>query len=234
MLEVRDLDVRYGRVPALTGVSLDAAGGRITAIVGSNGAGKTALLRTIAGHVTPAGGIVRLAGEPLTGRPAHAIARSGVALVPEGRRLFAEMSVEENLLLGAYFVRDRERVEAGRARVFDLFPRLADRRRQVSGTLSGGEQQLLAIGRGLMSEPRVLMLDEPTLGVMPTVVDRIFDVLSELARAGITILLVEQNVERSLRLADHAYVLQTGRIAAEGSARTLLDSDLVRKAYLGL
>jgi branched-chain amino acid transport system ATP-binding protein len=234
MLEVADVAVAYGRVPALAGVSLDVAGGSITAIVGSNGAGKTTLLKTIIGHLKPSRGEIRLDGNPITGRPAHAVACMGIALVPEGRGLFADMTVQENLMLGAYAVRDRATVEASLAHVYALFPRLADRRRQISGTMSGGEQQLLSIARGLMSAPRLLMLDEPSLGVMPAFVNRIFEVLAELRDAGTTILLVEQNVERSLRAADHAYVLQAGRIAAAGKGSELLESDLVRRAYLGI
>jgi branched-chain amino acid transport system ATP-binding protein len=234
MLEVADVAVAYGRVPALAGISLDVTSGSITAIVGSNGAGKTTLLKTVIGHLKPSRGEIRLDGKPITGGPAHAVARMGLALVPEGRGLFADMTVEENLMLGAYAVRDRATVEGSLAHVYSLFPRLADRRRQISGTMSGGEQQLLSIARGLMSAPRLLMLDEPSLGVMPAFVNRIFEVLAELRDAGTTILLVEQNVERSLRAADHAYVLQAGRIVAAGAGSELLESDLVRRAYLGV
>jgi branched-chain amino acid transport system ATP-binding protein len=170
----------------------------------------------------------------VSGLPAFAIARMGIALVPEGRGLFAEMTVEENLMLGAYSVRDKAAIASARDRVYQLFPRLAERRKQTSGTMSGGEQQLLSIGRGLMSNPRLIILDEPSLGVMPAFVNRIFEVLSEIRARGTTVLLVEQNVERSLRLADHAYVLQTGRVVLEGRGADLLNSDMVRKAYLGL
>jgi branched-chain amino acid transport system ATP-binding protein len=234
MLEVDDIAVAYGRVPALAGVTLAVGHGTITSIVGANGAGKSTLLRTVIGHLRPSRGAIRLNGEPIAGGPAHAVVRRGIALVPEGRGLFADMTVEENLMLGAFSVRDREAVQAGLARVYALFPRLADRRRQVSGTMSGGEQQLLSIARGLMSGPRLLMLDEPSLGVMPAFVNRIFEVLAQLRAGGTTVLLVEQNVERSLGAADYAYVLQAGRIAAEGTGGDLLASDLVRRAYLGL
>lgn len=234
MLEVRDLTVSYGRVPALDGVSLWVAAGGITSIVGSNGAGKTTLLKTIVGHLSPERGSILVDGVSISGQPAHAIARDGIALVPEGRGLFADMSVEENLRLGAFAVRDRARLAASLDRVFELFPRLKERRWQISGTMSGGEQQLLAIGRGLMSAPKLLMLDEPSLGVMPAFVNRIFEVLEQLRASGTTILLVEQNVERSLRVADRAYVLQTGRIVVEGAGEDLLHSDMVRQAYLGL
>ncbi len=234
MLEVVDLEVSYGRAAALRGISLSVNPRSITSIVGSNGAGKTTLLKTIIGHLRAARGEIRFDGDVVSGLPAFAIARMGIALVPEGRGLFAEMTVEENLMLGAYSVRDKAAVAGARDRVYQLFPRLAERRKQTSGTMSGGEQQLLSIGRGLMSNPRLIILDEPSLGVMPAFVNRIFEVLSEIRARGTTVLLVEQNVERSLRLADHAYVLQTGRVVLEGRGADLLNSDMVRKAYLGL
>ena len=234
MLEVEGLHVWYGAVPALRGVSLKVEPRSITSIVGANGAGKTTLLRAIMGHLAPREGAVRLGGEVISGAPAHIVCRKGVALVPEGRGLFAQLSVYENLMLGAFAVKDRRRTRATLAEVYDLFPLLADRKRQVSGTLSGGEQQILSIARGLMSNPDLLMLDEPSLGVMPSFVNLIFDVLAEIRGRGTTVLLVEQNVERSLRIADYAYVLQTGRVALEGEARSLLEEELVRKAYLGL
>ncbi|MGH8722247.1 MAG: ABC transporter ATP-binding protein, partial [Burkholderiales bacterium] len=184
--------------------------------------------------LAPREGTVRLRGEVITGAPAHVVCRKGVALVPEGRKLFAKHTVHENLMLGAFAVRDKARVQKTLQWVLELFPILAERRDQVSGTMSGGEQQMVSIARGLMSSPDLLMLDEPSLGVMPSIVTRIFDVLGEIRARGTPILLVEQNVERSLRIADHAYVLQTGRIALQGKALDLLEEDLVRKAYLGL
>jgi len=234
MLEVSDLSVAYGAVRALQGVSIRVEPGSITSIVGANGAGKTTLLKTIMGHLAPLEGKVRLRGEVITGAPAHVVCRKGVALVPEGRRLFAQHTAHENLMLGAFAVRDRARVRESLQWVLKLFPILAERRDQVSGTMSGGEQQMVSIARGLMSSPDLLMLDEPSLGVMPSIVARIFDALGEIRTRGTSILLVEQNVERSLRVADHAYVLQTGRIALQGKGLDLLEEDLVRKAYLGL
>lgn len=233
MLELRDLTAGYGKVTALAGVSLKVEEGAITSIVGSNGAGKTTLLRCIAGHHKPSRGDILLDGADITASPAHEIARKRVALVPEGRGLFADMTVEENLMLGAFSEKDRGEVGARRDQVLELFPRLSDRMKQISGTMSGGEQQLLAIARGLMSGPRLIMLDEPSLGVMPSIVNRIFEVLDDLRKSGRTVLLIEQNVEKSLAIADYAYVLRTGEVAAEGTGPELFASDLVRKAYLG-
>jgi branched-chain amino acid transport system ATP-binding protein len=234
MLEVDRLDVSYGQVPALRGVTLRLEKGRIVAVAGANGAGKSTLLKTIVGHLRPKSGTVRLNGAVISGEPAYRIARMRVSLVPEGRGLFSDMTVEENLALGAYGVRDKAETARRRAWVYELFPRLAERARQVSGTLSGGEQQLLAIGRSLMAGPEILMLDEPSLGVMPSFVNRIFEVLAELRGLGITILLVEQNVDRALGLADYAYILQTGEVVLEGSGQDLLKNDMVRRAFLGM
>lgn len=234
MLEVDKIDVSYGEVPALRQVSLLVEKGTIVSIAGANGAGKSTLLKTIVGYLTPRSGAVRLNGETISGLPAYQIARKHIALVPEGRGLFSDMTVEENLALGAYSVADRSVVAKRRAWVYELFPRLSERSAQVSGTLSGGEQQLLAIGRGLMSGPEILMLDEPSLGVMPSFVDLIFEVLGEIRQSGTTILLVEQNVDRSLRMADYAYILQTGEVVLEGKGEELLENDMVRHAFLGL
>lgn len=234
MLEVDKIDVSYGEVPALRQVSLRVEKGTIVSIAGANGAGKSTLLKTIVGYLTPRSGSVRLNGETISGLPAYQIARKRIALVPEGRGLFSDMTVEENLALGAYSVPDRGVIAKRRAWVYELFPRLSERSAQVSGTLSGGEQQLLAIGRGLMSGPEILMLDEPSLGVMPSFVDRIFEVLGEIRKLGTTILLVEQNVDRSLRMADYAYILQTGEVVLEGEGEALLKNDMVRHAFLGL
>lgn len=234
MLNVRDLEVRYGAAVALHGISLELKEKAITSIVGSNGAGKSSLLRTIMGHQAPAKGSIAFAGEDIAGRQAHEVSELGIALVPEGRRLFTRLTVEENLRLGAFGTKDKKAVGQRLEGIFETFPLLLERRTQISGTLSGGEQQVLAIARGLMSKPKLLMLDEPSLGVMPAYVNLVFDVIQRLSSEGTTILLVEQNVERSLYVADHAYVLQTGRIVSEGSGTELLGSDLVRKAYLGL
>jgi len=234
MLEVRDLLVRYGAVPALHGVSLTVAERSITSIVGSNGAGKSSILRTIMGHEQAAEGEILYRNEKISGLPAHTISRKGISLVPEGRGLFTKLTVQENLMLGAFAVKNREAVEEGREWIYELFPILRERRTQISGTLSGGEQQILSIARGLMSRPGLLMLDEPSLGVMPSYIRLIFEVLQQIREQGTTILLVEQNVERSLHVADYAYVLQTGRIVLEGQGEQLLDAELIRKAYLGL
>jgi branched-chain amino acid transport system ATP-binding protein len=234
MLEVDRLDVFYGEAQALRDVSLRVDKGAIVSIAGANGAGKTTLLKTIVGHIRPRSGEVRLKGETISGEPAYRIARKHVSLVPEGRGLFSDMTVEENLMLGAYSVGDKAVIAERRSWVYELFPLLKERSGQVSGTLSGGEQQILAIGRGLMSGPEILMLDEPSLGVMPSFVNLIFEVLVEIRQAGTTILLVEQNVDRSLRLADYAYVFQTGEVVLEGKGEELVESDLVRHAFLGL
>jgi branched-chain amino acid transport system ATP-binding protein len=236
LLEVRDLRVAYATgVLALQGVSLRIGAGEMVALVGANGAGKSTLLKTIAGLVSPQAGAIWFAGKRADAVEAPDRVRLGIALVPEGRRLFARLTVAENLTLGsatnAHPVHRREMLE----RVFELFPRLSERARQRAGTLSGGEGQMLAIGRALMSRPRFLMLDEPSLGIMPRLVETIMDVLRRLhAREGLTMLLVEQNVPSALGLADRGYVLQTGRVVMEGSSATLLGSDLVRKAYLGI
>ncbi len=233
MLTIRDLHVCYGQVHALKGVDLDIEQGEIVTLIGANGAGKSTTLRTISGLLRPRQGEVRFQGQPLTGVPAHRIVYMGISQAPEGRRVFATLTVQENLNMGAYSRTDKAGIEESRARVFDLFPRLKERRHQIAGTLSGGEQQMLAIGRALMSRPKVLMLDEPSLGLAPLLVRAIFDTVREINRQGVTILLVEQNARAALRLAHRAYVLETGRVALSGTASELLQSERVRKAYLG-
>jgi len=236
LLEVRDAHVSYGTgVRALQGVSLHARAGEAIALVGANGAGKTTLLKTIAGILTPVSGEIWFDGRRIDAVDAPDRVGLGIALVPEGRRLFSRLTVAENLRLGTFRDRDPARRQALLERVFELFPVLSERAKQRAGTLSGGEGQMLSIARALMSRPRFLMLDEPSLGIMPLVVDSIMDVLQRLHREeGLTTLLVEQNVPAALSVADRGYVLQTGRIVAEDASQTLLDSDLVRRAYLGM
>ncbi len=234
MLQVRDLHVSYGRIRALHGVDFSLAEGRIVAIVGANGAGKSTLLRAIAGLNPVDGGEILLQGKAIPRLPAHRRVGLGLALVPEGRHVFARQTVERNLTLGAYTRRDRAEIAASIELVYRTFPVLAERREQRAGTLSGGEQQMLAIGRGLMSRPRLLLLDEPSWGIAPMLVNKIFETIQAIHRSGVSILLVEQNVRRALSIADHAYVLQTGRIVLSGTGPELLGSDLVKRAYLAL
>jgi branched-chain amino acid transport system ATP-binding protein len=233
-LSVRGLAVRYGDLIGVADVSLDVPEGAVVALIGSNGAGKTTTLNAIAGLVPPAGGQIVWQGQSIAGRPAYAVIRQGLALSPEGWRLFVNQTVEQNLRLGATVLRDRGRIATLLARVFDLFPRLAERRRQRAGTLSGGERQMLALGRALMSDPRMLLLDEPSLGLAPTVVESLYETLAVLHQEGITLLLAEQSVELALEIASHAYVLQTGRTVLDGPAATLAQDPHVQEIYLGL
>ena len=234
MLRARSLRICYGRVPAVHDVSLSVEPGRIEAVVGANGAGKSTVLRALAGLSRVAGGAVELDGRRIDGLRADQRVPLGLSLVPEGRHLFPKLTVERNLELGAFTRRDRREIAESLERVESIFPFLKERRRQLAGTLSGGEQQMVAIARGLMSRPRFLLLDEPSWGVAPMLVARIFETIQEINRGGVAILLVEQNVKRALSIAHHATVIQTGRVVAEGSAQELLESDLVRRAYLGL
>jgi branched-chain amino acid transport system ATP-binding protein len=233
LLSVRDLVVHYGVVPALSGITLEVRQGRIAALIGANGAGKSTTLRAISGMVRATSGDVELRGRSIAGLPSHEIVALGVAQAPEGRGIFLNLTVRENLDLGAYLRRDRAGVDADRERAYALFPILKERRDQVSGTLSGGEQQMLAVARALMSRPALLLLDEPSLGLAPQVVDRIFQVIQEINEAGVSLLLVEQNANMALQVAHHAYVLETGSIVMQGTGRELLASPEVRKAYLG-
>ncbi len=233
MLEFEHVSVGYGALTVIHDVSFRVGEGEVVSLVGSNGAGKTTLLRTIAGLLHPAQGTITLRGEPIHRTPAYDLVRKRVAMVPEGRQLFGRLSVWDNLLLGAYALRSQPEIDEALERVLALFPILKDRRGQRAETLSGGEQQQLAIARGLMSRPSLLMLDEPSLGIMPKLVAQIFEAIHDIRRQGVTVLLVEQNVFEALEVADRAYVLQSGRIVLEGTGRELQDSDLVRKAYLG-
>ena len=232
MLKVESIDVAYGEIRALKSVGLEVGRGEIVTLLGNNGAGKTTTLKTISGLLHPAQGSITLEDESLVGVPPHAIVARGVAHVPEGRRIFNRLSVRENLMMGAY-LRSDGRITADLDRVFALFPRLAERIAQVAGTLSGGEQQMLAIGRALMASPRLLLLDEPSMGLAPVLVEQIFDTITDINRQGMTILLVEQNAAMALSIAHRGYVLETGSIALAGTATELSDNADVRRAYLG-
>jgi branched-chain amino acid transport system ATP-binding protein len=235
MLALSDLDLFYGDAQALASVSLEIAEGEFVAIVGSNGAGKTSLIRTIFGMEKPARGSIRFEGRDIAGQPPHRICDLGIGQVAEGRQIFPNMSVIDNLEMGAVVPRARAGAKAALDKVLAMFPRLAERRKQMAGTLSGGEQQMLAIGRCLMSQPRLVMFDEPSLGLAPVVVENVMEIVRDLNRdAGLTVMLVEQNVAQSLSLADRAYVLENGRIAMSGTGKELLADDRVRRAYIGL
>jgi len=232
MLEVRDLQVAYGEIRALKGISFRVEPGEIVALLGNNGAGKTTTLKTVSGLLAPRAGEIHLGGAPLAGVPAHEVVRRGITHVPEGRHVFNRLTVTDNLEMGAYTRADAE-IPADMERVFTVFPRLKERRAQVAGTLSGGEQQMLAIGRALMARPRLLLLDEPSMGLAPVLVEQIFDTVQEINRQGVTILLVEQNAAMALSIAGRGYVLETGEIVLEGSAAQLSENPEVRRAYLG-
>jgi branched-chain amino acid transport system ATP-binding protein len=233
VLSVKDLRVHYGVIEALRGVSLEVPEGQVVALIGANGAGKTTTLRAISRMLRPSQGSVRFRGEELTRLAPHEIVARGLAHAPEGRGIFLNLTVRENLDLGAFLRRDRDGIAADRERAFGLFPILRERQGQVSGTLSGGEQQMLSVARALMSRPRLLLLDEPSLGLAPQVVERIFQVLQEISRSGVALLLVEQNAHKALQIAHRAYVLETGQVAMEGTGKELLASPEVRRAYLG-
>jgi branched-chain amino acid transport system ATP-binding protein len=233
LLELQDIHAYYGNIRALKGVSLSVGRGEVVTLIGSNGAGKTTTLRTVLGIVRPLRGTVSFGGRRIDRVPTHRIARLGIAQSPEGRRIFAPMTVLENLELGAFSRDDREAIPADLERVLALFPRLRDRLQQKGGTLSGGEQQMLAMGRALMARPDMLLLDEPSMGLSPILVETIFGIIRDINRLGTTILLVEQNARMALRVAHRGYVIQTGRIVLQDAASALLHSDVVRKAYLG-
>ena len=233
MLEVKNLEVYYGVICALKGISFEVNEGEIVSLIGANGAGKTTMMQSVVGMIPKKSGTVTFDGKDITKLPCHKIVQLGMTQVPEGRRIFQELSVYENLMMGAYTVRDQQQFKADLESVFDRFPRLAERRNQVAGTLSGGEQQMLAMSRALMIRPKLLMLDEPSMGLAPILVDQIFDIIKQLHEQGTTILLVEQNASKALQIADRAYVLETGSITLSGTGAELASSDEVRKAYLG-
>jgi branched-chain amino acid transport system ATP-binding protein len=233
MLEVRGIETYYGNIPALREISIDVPAGSVVAIIGANGAGKTTLMKTIAGVLRPRSGTVSFLGKEITGLPSHRIVRRGVALVPEGRSILARMTVRENLEMGAFTRRDARRTAQEMDRLTERFPVLGERARQLGGSLSGGEQQMLAIARALMSAPKLLLLDEPTLGLAPLVVADIFSIIREINAAGTTILLVEQNVKQALKVSSYAYVLETGTIALSGPSRELLQEPRIKASYLG-
>ncbi len=234
MLMIENLVTRYGQIEAVKGISLNVAAGEIVALVGANGAGKTTTLLTISGVLSPAHGTIRLRGEIISGLQSHAIMRRGVAQVVEGRGIFAGLSVKENLAVGAYARRDRHEVARDVESMFERFPRLHERRHLPAGTLSGGEQQMLAIARALMSRPAILLMDEPSMGLAPLIVEEIFDLIAVISRAGTTILLVEQNAMRALAVSHRAYIMASGQIVADGASRQLLGDSQLRQAYLGL
>ncbi len=231
ILTVSDLTVHYGGIEAVKGISLEVMEGEIVTLIGANGAGKSSTLRSIAGLVKPAGGTITFRGDNITGRDSAVIVKKGITLVPEGRRIFPDLTVLENLKVGAYLRRDD--IAGDIQWVYELFPRLKERSWQAGGTLSGGEQQMLAVGRALMARPKLIMMDEPSLGLAPLVVRDIFSIIRQINRQGVTILLIEQNANMALKVADKAYVMETGRITMSGTGRELLDNDAVRAAYLG-
>ena len=233
MLTVNDINVFYGAIHAIKGVSLEVNEGEIVTLIGANGAGKSTILRTISGLLKPKTGSIQFEGQEIAGMPAHEIAKTGISQVPEGRRIFAEMSVLENLELGAFTRKDKDGIKADMELVFERFPRLKERIGQLAGTLSGGEQQMLAMGRALMSRPRLLLLDEPSMGLAPLLIKESFAIIQDINKTGTTVLLVEQNANMALSIAHRAYVLETGRITLSGDAKELAASDEVRKAYLG-
>ena len=233
MLEVKDINVYYGAIHAIKGISLSVDEGEIVTLIGANGAGKSTTLRTISGLLKPKTGEIKFLGKSIAGMPAHKIVREGISQVPEGRRIFAEMTTLENLELGAFTRTDKEEIQADMKMVFGRFPRLEERKLQLAGTLSGGEQQMLAMGRALMSRPKLLLLDEPSMGLAPLLIKEIFNIIVDINKTGTTVLLVEQNANMALSIANRAYVLETGRITISGDAKELAASEDIRKAYLG-
>ena len=233
LLEIKDLEVSYGIIKAIKGISFDVNEGEVIALIGANGAGKTTILHTITGLITADRGTVQFEGKEITKVPAHKIVGMGMAHVPEGRRVFAHLTVLQNLKMGAYTRKDKNEIEQTLETVYTRFPRLKERQNQMAGTLSGGEQQMLAMGRALMSHPKIILMDEPSMGLSPIFVNEIFDIIQSVSASGTTVLLVEQNARKALSIADRAYVLETGNVVLEGKADELLHNDAIKKAYLG-
>ncbi len=233
MLEIKDIEVFYGVIQAIKGISFEVNEGEVIALIGANGAGKTTILHTITGLLSPKKGSVIFEGKDITKVPAHKIVSLGMAHVPEGRRVFAELSVYQNLKMGAYTRKDKAETARTLEMVYKRFPRLEERKSQLAGTLSGGEQQMLAMGRALMSHPKIIVMDEPSMGLSPILVNEIFDIIQEVSASGTTVLLVEQNAKKALSIADRAYVLETGKIVLDGDAKELMNDDSIKKAYLG-
>ncbi len=233
MLEVKDLEVYYGVIQAIKGISFEVKQGEVIALIGANGAGKTTTLQTITGMLQTKKGQIIYEGQDITKVPGHKIVAMGMAHVPEGRRVFSQLSVLENLKMGAYTQKDKKEVEKILQRVYQSFPRLEERKKQAAGTLSGGEQQMLAMGRALMSNPKIILMDEPSMGLSPIFVEEIFKIIKEISASGTTVLLVEQNAKKALSIADRAYVLETGNIVLSGNAQELMDNESIKKAYLG-
>lgn len=233
MLEVNDIHVYYGLIQAIKGISFHVEAGEVISLIGANGAGKTTVLHTITGLLNPKNGSINFEGKDITKVPPHKIVSLGMSHVPEGRRVFAQLSVYENLKLGAFTRSNKEEIEETLSKVYKRFPRLEERKRQLAGTLSGGEQQMLAMGRALMSNPRIILMDEPSMGLSPILVSEIFDIIREISESGTTVLLVEQNAKKALSISDRAYVLETGNIVLEGKASVLINDESVKKAYLG-
>ena len=233
LLEINNLEVHYGVIQALKGISFEVNEGEIIALIGANGAGKTTTLHTISGILQASSGNILYDGKDITKMQAHKIVNLGISQVPEGRRVFAQLSVLENLKLGAFIRKDKDGIEEDLRNIYERFPRLEERKNQMAGTLSGGEQQMLAMGRALMSRPRIILMDEPSMGLSPIYVSEIFDIIKSINKDGTTVLLVEQNAKKALSIADRAYVLETGKIALSGDAKDLMNNDTVKKAYLG-
>lgn len=233
MLQVTDLKVNYGVIQAIKGVSFEVNEGEIIALIGANGAGKTTILHTVTGLIAPKSGKIEFEGKDITKMPAHKIVTLGMAHVPEGRRVFADLSVYENLLMGAFTRKDKDEISQTLEMVYKRFPRLKERKNQVAGTLSGGEQQMLAMGRALMSHPKIILMDEPSMGLSPILVEEIFHIIRDISAGGTTVLLVEQNAKKALSIADRAYVLETGNIVLSGDAKEMMNNESIKKAYLG-